>query len=59
MTLWLQHWYWYPYYTALSLAFTPTVLLGFNKDLKIPSDFAMQCQARPSLFAYPEPIKER
>ena len=43
MTIWLQHWYWYPYYTALSLTFTPTVLMGFNKDLKIPSDFGMQC----------------
>jgi len=58
MTVWLQHWYWYPYYTALSLTFTPTVLIGFNKDLQIPSDFALSCKARPSLFAYPEPIKE-
>lgn len=59
MTLWLQHWYWYPYYTALSLAFTPTVLIGFNKDLKIPSNFTMESKARPSQFAYPEPLKEK
>ena len=30
-----------------------------NKDLKIPSSFKLKCDARPSLFAYPEPLTEK
>ena len=41
-----------------SLALTPTAVIGVNKDLKIPPSFKLKCDARPSLFAYPEPLKE-
>jgi len=40
-----------------SLTLTPTALIGLNEKLKIPKNFSMKCAARPSLFAYPEPLQ--
>ncbi|GAA6007020.1 hypothetical protein JCM11491_001480 [Sporobolomyces phaffii] len=51
MALFQQFWYWFPLAHCLSLAFTPTAIIGVNKDLAIPKfDFA--CHAKPSLHAY-------
>lgn len=58
MIVWLHHWYWYPYLQFLSLALKPTAVIGVNKDMKIPEKFRMTCLCRPSLFAYPEMLKE-
>ncbi|KAJ3398431.1 proteasome regulatory particle base subunit, partial [Chytridiales sp. JEL 0842] len=52
-----QFWYWYPLSHFLSLAFTPTGFIGLNKDLEIPK-MEFVSNARPSLFAYPPPLKE-
>lgn len=30
-----QFWFWYPFVPFLSLAFTPTTLIGLNMDLKV------------------------
>jgi len=30
-----QFWFWYPLVPFLSLAFTPTTLIGLNTDLKV------------------------
>jgi len=30
-----QFWYWFPLTHFLSLAFTPTAIIGLNKDLKV------------------------
>ncbi len=30
-----QFWYWYPEVHFLSLAFTPTAIIGLNKDLEV------------------------
>ena len=30
-----QFWFWYPFVLFLSLAFTPTTLIGLNMDLKV------------------------
>lgn len=35
MALFTQFWYWFPLGHLLSLAFTPTALIGVNKDLKV------------------------
>jgi len=58
MAMFLQYWYWYPLAHFLSFTFTPTALIGVNKDMKMPKNFKMKCNARPSLFAYPEMLKE-
>jgi 26S proteasome regulatory subunit N2 len=50
--MFLQHWYWYPLQPFLSLAFTPTMLIGLNKDFNIPTQFEVTCHAPPAMFAY-------
>lgn len=53
-----QYWYWFPLAHCLSLAFTPTCIIGLNSDLKMPKiDF--KSSARPSLYAYPAPMEEK
>lgn len=59
LALWVQYWYWYPLMHFLSLAFTPTFLIGLNKDLRLPKQFATRCAARPSAFAYPKKLEEK
>eukprot|EP00475_Leptophrys_vorax_P035046 TRINITY_DN5735_c1_g2_i2.p1 TRINITY_DN5735_c1_g2~~TRINITY_DN5735_c1_g2_i2.p1 ORF type:complete len:358 (-),score=35.24 TRINITY_DN5735_c1_g2_i2:163-1083(-) len=50
--LFTQYWYWFPLLHFLSLSFTPTALIGLQKDLKAPKfDFVSECN--PALFAYP------
>merc|ERR1711988_1497967 len=58
LCVWCHHWYWHPLLHFFSLTLTPTAVIGVNKDLKIPSSFKLKCDARPSLFAYPEPLTE-
>ena len=48
-----RHRYWYPLYHFLSLAMTPTMMIGLNKDFNMPLDFQVTCNAPPSMFAYP------
>ncbi|EPS66586.1 hypothetical protein M569_08186, partial [Genlisea aurea] len=49
-----QFWYWYPLIYFVSLAFSPTALIGLNYDLKVPK-FEFVSHAKPSLFEYPKP----
>lgn len=53
-----QFWYWYPLTHFLSLAFTPTAIIGLNADLKMPK-IDLQSDAKPSTFAYPPPLEEK
>lgn len=46
LALWCQYWYWYPLMHFMSLAFTPTFLIGLNKDFKIPNQFTAKCAAK-------------
>lgn len=71
----LQYWFWFPLTHFLSLAFTPTCLIGLNSDLKvilftrdlfIVLIYALQMPkvefrsgAKPSQFAYPPPMEEK
>jgi 26S proteasome regulatory subunit N2 len=58
LCVWCHHWYWHPLLHFFSLTLTPTAVIGVNKELKIPGSFKIKCNAKPSLFAYPEPLKE-
>lgn len=53
-----QYWYWFPLAHCLSLAFTPTCIIGLNADLKMPK-IEYKSAARPSLYAYPAPLEEK
>jgi len=52
-----QFWYWYPDVHFLSLAFTPTAVIGLNKKMEMPEPFTFISNAKPSEFAYPSEIK--
>ncbi|OBZ82826.1 26S proteasome non-ATPase regulatory subunit 1 [Choanephora cucurbitarum] len=56
MAVFTQFWYWYPLTHMLSLAFTPTAVIGLNKNLDTPR-FEFVSNAKASLFAYPPAIK--
>jgi len=57
MAMFPQFWYWYPFTHFISLAFTPTAVIGLNKDLKVPKQFTFRSEAKPSIFAYPPPME--
>lgn len=52
MAVFTQYWYWFPFSHFLSLAFTPTSVIGVDADLEVPQ-VKLHCNARPSLFEYP------
>jgi 26S proteasome regulatory subunit N2 len=58
MLVFTQYWYWFPMAHCLSLAFTPTCIIGLNSDLKMPK-IEFKSSARPSLYAYPAPLEEK
>jgi 26S proteasome regulatory subunit N2 len=52
MVVFMQYWYWFPLAHFISLTFTPTCVIGLNKELKMPVvDFVSN--TKPSTFAYP------
>ena len=53
-----QFWYWFPLTHFLSLAFTPTCLVGLNAELKMPK-LEFCSNAKPSTYAYPPPLEEK
>ncbi|KAK4999561.1 proteasome regulatory particle base subunit [Elasticomyces elasticus] len=52
MAVFTQYWYWFPLTHFLSLAFTPTAIIGVDQDLEIPK-FQFHSNTRPSMFDYP------
>ena len=58
LVLFMQHWYWYPLMNFITLAMTPTAIVGVNKDLKVPKSFKITLNAKASMFAYPEMLKK-
>lgn len=59
VALWLQHWHWYPMMHMFSLALTPTFTIGLNKDFKYPKSWEIQCNSKPSVYAYPKKLEEK
>lgn len=58
MLVFTQFWFWFPLSHFLSLAFTPTCVIGLNSDLKMPK-IEFLSNAKPSTFAYPPPLEEK
>ncbi|XP_078488674.1 26S proteasome non-ATPase regulatory subunit 1 [Ciona intestinalis] len=58
MLVFCQYWYWFPHAHFLSLAFTPSAIIGLNSDLKMPK-MSVRSNAKPSSFAYPAPLEEK
>ena len=52
MVVFMQYWYWFPLAHFLSLTFTPTCLIGLNKELKMPV-VEFLSNTKPSTFAFP------
>jgi 26S proteasome regulatory subunit N2 len=55
--LFTQMWYWFPLIHMFSLTLQPTALIGLTDKLMIPKNFSFRSGAKPSLFAYPEPLQ--
>ncbi|VDN98821.1 unnamed protein product [Rodentolepis nana] len=49
-------WFWYPLTNFISLAFSPTAIIGLNKNLEMPQ-MQFRSNAKPSMFAYPPPLQ--
>ncbi|CAG0919675.1 unnamed protein product [Notodromas monacha] len=58
MLVFTQFWYWFPLSHFLSLAFTPTTIIGVTAELKMPK-VQIRSAAKPSLYAYPAPLQEK
>jgi len=58
MMVFCQFWFWYPLCHFLSLAFTPTAVIGLNTDLNMPK-MEFKSAAKPSTFAYPPALEEK
>lgn len=57
MAVFTQFWFWYPLVHFISLALTPTAVIGLNRSLQIPEPFTFVSNAQPKMFAYPPPIE--
>jgi len=58
MLVFTQYWYWFPLSHFLSLAFTPSCVIGLNENLDMPV-FKIKSNAKPSTYAYPAPLEEK
>merc|ERR1711963_719398 len=58
MLVFTQYWYWFPLSHFLSLAFTPSCVIGLNDNLDMPV-FKIKSNAKPSTYAYPAPLEEK
>ncbi|CAL1292820.1 unnamed protein product [Larinioides sclopetarius] len=58
MLVFAQFWYWFSLSHFLSLAFTPTAIIGLNADLKMPK-MEFRSNAKPSMYAYPPALEEK
>lgn len=51
-----QYWNWFPYINFIGLALTPSMYIGVTADLKVPTNFKLHSNCKPSLFDYPANI---
>merc|ERR1712204_118991 len=50
--------YWYPLAHFLSLAFSPSCVIGLNENLDMPV-MGVKSNAKPSTYGYPAPLEEK
>merc|ERR1739846_85264 len=58
MLIFTQYWYWFPLAHFLSLAFTPSCVIGLNENLDMPV-MGVKSNAKPSTYGYPAPLEEK
>jgi len=58
MLVFTQYWYWFPLSHFLSLAFTPSCVIGLNENLDMPV-MKIKSNAKPATYAYPPPLEEK
>merc|ERR1712226_624802 len=58
MLVFTQYWYWFPLSHFLSLAFTPSCVIGLNENLDMPV-MKIKSNAKPTTYAYPPPLEEK
>lgn len=58
MLVFTQYWYWFPLSHFLSLAFTPSCLIGLNENLDMPV-ISFKSNVKPSTYGYPAPLEEK
>merc|ERR1711963_496387 len=58
MLIFTQYWYWFPLSHFLSLAFTPSCVIGLNENLDMPV-MKIKSNAKPATYAYPPPLEEK
>merc|ERR1712002_1433273 len=58
MFIFTQFWYWFPLAHFLSMAFTPTCLIGLNSEIKMPKTTFLS-NAKPSTYGYPAALEEK
>ena len=56
--LFFQYWYWFPLAHFLSLAFSPSCVIGLNENLDMPV-MGVKSNAKPSTYGYPAPLEEK
>lgn len=56
LTIFTQHWYWYPLTHFLNLSFTPTSIMAITEDLKVPQ-FKINCHSKEDVFGYPPKLE--
>lgn len=57
MMYFVNHWFWFPCLSMISLVLQPAALIGLNENLDIPRDFQVQCNTKQSMFNYPALVK--
>ena len=58
MLIFTQYWYWFPLAHFLSLAFTPSCVIGLNENLDMPV-MGVKSNAKPSTYGYPPALEEK
>ncbi len=56
MLVFTQSWNWFPYFNFIGLTLTPSIFIGVNTQLKVPTSFVIKSNCKPSLFSYPADI---
>ena len=56
MAMFLQYWYWFPVLHFLTLSLTPAAMIGIDSKMRVPLEFKVKSNAKPSEFGYPKEI---